>query len=235
MSDSVTYASDGAVATITIDDGKRNALGIEVLEAILAGFDRAQEEGAGVVLTGREGTFTAGFDLKVFATGGEALLTMLGLGAELSARILDFPRPVVIAANGHALAAGAFLLLAADVRIGAEGEYKIGLNETAIGLTLPWNVIELAQWRLDPSVRDEAVVQARVYDPAGAVTAGYYDRVVPADRLAAAAQETAAALSALPAEAYAGNKLRMRAAAAEAVRAGAARTDAEFRALLGDQ
>ena len=232
MSTSVHYASDGTVATIHLDDGKANALGIEVLEALLAGFDRAEREGAAVLFTGREGYFSAGFDLNVFAAGGRDLVRMLELGATLTQRVLAFPRPVVAAAPGHAMAAGAFLLLAADLRLGAAGAFRVGLNETRIGLTLPWFVIELARSRIAPARLDEAVVAATVYAPDTAVDAGYLDRVVAPDALDETARAAAAELAALDARAYADNKARLRGPAIDRVREGAERTKAELAAAL---
>lgn len=200
MTENVHYTSDGAVATIRLDDGKANALGIEVLEGLLAGFDRAEQEGAAVLFTGR--------------------------------RVLAFPRPVVAAAPGHAMAAGAFLLLAADLRLGAAGAFRIGLNETRIGLTLPWFVVELARHRVPPARLDEAVVAATVYSPEGAVGAGYLDRVVEPEAVDEAARSAVAELAALDARAYADNKARVRGPAIDRVREAAARTSAELAAAL---
>src|ERR1700684_3276275 len=138
-----------------------------------AAFDRAEQDGAVVLLTGRENYFSAGFDLEVFA-GGEVdrVVEMLKLGAALAERILAFPTPVVVACNGHAVAAGSFLLLAADLRIGTQGRFRIGLNEVKIGLTVPWFAIELARQRLQPAAFSRAVVNATMYRPDEAVSAG---------------------------------------------------------------
>lgn len=233
MTDVVTYAADDAVATLTIDDGKANALGPPVLEALLAALDRAEEEGLAVLLTGREGMFSAGFDLKVFQSGeGERIVGMLELGSRMMHRVFTFPRPVVIAAGGHAMAAGAFMLLAADLRIGAEGAFRVGLNETQIGLTLPWPVIELARYRLSRRHLDESVVAARIYSPQEAVDANFLDRVAEPSALLDEARAATAQLAALHAEAYAGNKSRLRGPAAEAVEAGIERMLGEFRQAL---
>ena len=231
MSDAISYEQDAGVATVTLDDGKVNALGVPVLEALHAHLDRAEADGDAVVLTGRTGMFSAGFDLKTFAAGGAELLRMLELGSTLCERILGFPRPVVIAASGHAMAAGAFLLLAADVRIGAEGDFRVGLNETQIGLTLPWSVIEVARYRIPPSHREAAIVAGTIYGPRDAIAPGFLDRVVAPDAVLASAQEEAARLGAFDPGAYAGNKLRLRGPAVEAVRAGTQRMVEELGAL----
>ena len=144
MTELVTYERDERIATITMDDGKVNAFSIPMLEAVHAAFDQAERDGTIVILTGREGYFSAGFDLKVFGGGDVGqVIEMLTLGATLAERILGFATPVIAACPGHTVAAGAFMALAADMRVGIDGPYRIGLNEVKIGLTVPWFVIEL--------------------------------------------------------------------------------------------
>ena len=155
---------------------------------------------------------------------------MLTLGATLCERILSFPTPVLVASSGHAIAAGSFLLLAADLRIGAEGPFKIGLNEAQIGLTVPLFVVELARQRLAPSDFSRALVTAAMYAPDEAVAAGFLDRVVPAAELDLASREAAAQLATLDPEAHQATKLRVRGEALKAVRAG---INTELRANQG--
>jgi enoyl-CoA hydratase len=219
MTELVSYERDERVATIAMDDGKVNAFSIPMLKAVHGAFDQAERDGAIVVLTGREGYFSAGFDLKVFAGGDvEQVIEMLTLGATLAERILGFATPVITACSGHTVAAGAFMTLAADMRVGIDGPYKIGLNEVKIGLTVPWFVIELARQRLQPAHYNRAVVSATMYDPAGAVTAGFLDEVVPADELRAASLAAAAELAELNPQAHAATKLRARGTALKAIR-----------------
>ena len=120
-----------------MDDGKRNALSPQVLSDIYTALDRAENDKAIVVLTGRDDVFSAGFDLKIMKKGGIQALQMLRLGYKLPARVLRYPYPVVAACNGHVLAMGAFLILSADHVIGTQGKFKISANEVAIGMTLP--------------------------------------------------------------------------------------------------
>ncbi len=206
----VTYALEGSVASIAIDDGKVNAFSIPTLRALHDALDRAERDQAVTVIGGREGCLSAGFDLKTFGEGPEAVVEMLRLGATLAERVLAFPRPVVLACSGHAVAAGAFLTLAADARIGVEGPFQLGLNEVRIGLTVPWFVVELARQRLAGPYFDAAVVSARMHTPAEAVAAGFLDRVVPAKQLEQAALEAAGTLSQLDMRAHAASKLRAR-------------------------
>jgi enoyl-CoA hydratase len=220
MSELARYELDGRIATITMDDGKVNALSIPMLRALHAAFDQAEHDGAVVVLTGRESYFSAGFDLKVFAGGEvERVVEMLRLGATLAERILAFPTPVLTACNGHAVAAGSFLLLAADLRIGVDGPFQIGLNEVKIGLTVPWFAIELARQRLQPAAFSRSVVNATMYGPDDAALAGFLDRVLGRDELRTASLEGAGELAELNATAHTATKLRARGSAIAAVRA----------------
>jgi enoyl-CoA hydratase len=218
MAELATYELEGPIATITMDDGKVNALSVAMLKSVHTALEQAERDEAVVVLRGREKYFSAGFDLKGFTSGLDGVLEMLRLGATLCERILSFPRPVVAACGGHAIAAGSFLLLAADLRIGVDGPFQIGLNEVKIGLTVPWFAIELARYRLHPSHFDRAVVSATMYSPQEAIAPGFIDRVVPAPELQDASMQAAAQLVELNAAAHAATKLRARANALKALR-----------------
>ena len=183
----VRYELDGDVAVIHIDDGKANALSHAVIDALDASLQRANAEAKAVVLVGREGKFSAGFDLKTMTAGPEQAIGLLKAGIELAHSVFVSPIPVVVAATGHGLAMGAILLMAADLRIGAEGPYKIGMNEVRIGMPVPRSALAFAENRLARTELVEAIQLATVYDPAGAITAGYLDRIVPLADVEAAA------------------------------------------------
>ena len=217
------------VAVLHFDDGKANAVSPAALEALNAGLDRAEKEAGAAVLLGRPGRFSAGFDLSVMRAGPEAARSLVGGGAELLARMAGSPLPIVAACTGHALAMGALLLLASDLRLGTRGDFKIGLNEVAIGMTLPRFGCELAEERLSRRHRLRSVVMAELYAPETAVDAGYLDRVVDADDLQDAALSEAARLAELPAAAYAGTKQRMRRAMVDRIREGLEADLASFR------
>lgn len=194
--DSVTYQLDGPVAVIRIDDGRVNAISHAVVDQLERGLTRAEEDQAkAVVILGRPGRFSAGFDLTTMRASVEEARDLLRVGAELALRIYTFPAPVVLGVTGHALAMGAILLLAADTRIGAAGDFKIGLNEVAIGMPVPRFATELATDRLSPRHLTAAVNHARIYDPVGAVDAGYLDEVVSPDDVGQAAVDHATALA----------------------------------------
>lgn len=216
----VSYQRQDSIATVTMDDGKRNALSIDMLSQLNAALDRAQTEGGVVVLTGREGVFSAGFDLRTLQAGGPDASKMLLMGFELAERLLSFPAPVVIACSGHAIAMGVFLVLSGDYRIGADGAFKVGANEVAIGLIMPFFAVEMCRQRLAPAHFNRAVINAEFYQPADAVAAGFLDRVVPALDLQPAARSTAAELAKLDVSVHTATKLRARAPALKAIRAG---------------
>jgi enoyl-CoA hydratase len=174
----VTYELDGDIAVITIDDGKANALTHAVIDQIHDALGRAEADDVGaVVIGGRPGRFSAGFDLKTMQAGPEEARDLLRDGAELGLRIYLFPVPVVLAVTGHALAMGAILLMLADWRVGTTGNFKIGLNEVAIGMPVPRFVTELATDRLSKRHLTAAVLHARLTDAEGAIDVGYLDEV----------------------------------------------------------
>lgn len=202
----VTIA-DG-IAFITIDDGKVNALSAELLGELGEAFDAAETAGAVVVLRGREGIFSAGFDLATFKRGPEATVAMLRAGAGLILRLLAFPRPVLTVCTGHAYPMGAFLMLSADVRFALAGDFQIGMNEVAIGLTVPKFAIEIARHRLTPA-GFARITTAPMFGPEEALRLGYVDRVLDAAALERAVTEEAARLRALDMPSFAATKARI--------------------------
>ena len=184
----VHYSLQDGIATIRIDDGKRNALEPAVLREIYAVLDRAEADRATVILTGREEVFSAGFDLKVMNRGGAAAIKMLRAGYGLPARVLGFPYPVIAACNGHSMAMGVFLMLSADYIIGSRGDFKIAANEVAIGMTMPRVAAAVMRNRLTPAAFQRAVTLAEVFDPESALAAGFFDELVePAELMPRAA------------------------------------------------
>lgn len=196
------------IAWITMDDGKVNALSAKMLEEIDCALDGAEAANAVVVLRGRAGIFSAGFDLKTFDRGRDAGVAMVGAGARLIERLLAFPYPVLTVCTGHAYPMGAFLMLTADVRLGISGPWRIGMNEVAIGMTVPRFAVELARHRLtaDGFAR---ITSAPMFAPDDAVRLGYLDRVVPPDAIEACVRDEAARLRALDMPSYVATKARI--------------------------
>ncbi len=208
--DILTYELEGTTAIIRMDDGKANALSNAMLDALGDALARAEKEASAIVLVGRPERFCAGFDLKVMMASPESAVTLLRQGADILMKLYGLPIPVVMACTGHALAAGALLLLTGDVRIGTEGAYRIGLNEVAIGLPVPVLAMELARDRLETTELGPATLGARIYEPKDAASVGYLDACLPADAVLARAKEEAAKLGAFPRAAYSATKVRLR-------------------------
>lgn len=219
MSTPLTSEIRDGLAVVRMDDGKANAFSFAMLDALGAALDAAEKDAKALLLLGRPERFSGGFDLKVMNEGGEATGRLVTAGGRFALRLYESPLPIVIGCTGHALAMGAVLLCAADLRIGTAGRYKIGLNEVAIGLALPPFAYELARERLARTYLQRATALAELYDPEGAVAAGFLDRAVPSEQLESAALEAATALAALPGRAHALTKRSLRKTALETIRA----------------
>jgi enoyl-CoA hydratase len=204
----VSYDVSDGIALVTVDNGKANSYSPEVLKELNAALSRAEDAGqesvGAMVLTATAGMFSGGFDLKVMRSTPEAASTLVTDGGEFISRMYGSSLPVVIACTGHAIAAGALMLLGADARIGARGEFRIGLIETQLGMVLPRWAVELSDERLSKRHFQAATVGARIYDPDGAQDAGFLDDVVPAEALVDAALAEAKRWAELPRAAYHG-------------------------------
>jgi enoyl-CoA hydratase len=218
----LTTTIEDGVAVVRFDDGKANVLSYAAVEAFEAALDQAGEDAQSVCIVGNAKITCAGFDLSVMQAGVDSAMKLAGRGGEMLMRLYTHPQPVVIAVTGHALAAGALLVASCDVRIGADRPSKIGLNETAIGMSLPLFAIELARDRLNPAYLVRATMAAEVFDPHGAAAAGWIDKVVPAEECADAAIAEARRLGEYSSAAYSATKRSLRQPVADRVRAGAA-------------
>ena len=220
--------TDAGVAVITIDDGKANALGHDLLGALLAALDEVDASGAdAVVIVGRPGRFSAGFDLSVMKAGGNGPKEMLAAGVDVFLRIYQFPRPVVVACTGHAIAAGAIILMSSDLRVGTAGEFKIGMPELTIGMPLPFFATELMRDRLSKRHVARATL-GQMYDPETAIDAGYLDEVVNAEDLLDTAVAHARVAGGVGRGAMKRTRTTTRGAIAEAVRSGLAEDLSHF-------
>ena len=209
MSDTpVTMSRVGPVALVGIDDGKVNAMTPSLLDDLSAALDAAEADAGAVVLAGRPGIFSAGLDLNVMRRGGPAAKDLLRKAGEIFLRLAEFPRPIVAACTGHALAGGAVVLLCCDIRICAAGTYKIGLNEVAIGIPMPPLVVALARARLSPRHFTRACNTARVYSPNEAVEVGFLDETGSADATGEALRVATELAEGLDAEAFAKTRQR---------------------------
>lgn len=210
MNEFVSFLSAENYAIIGINNGKANAISHEVIDELNAAFNQAEKENKVVILTGSNGIFSGGFDLKVMTKSPESAKELVTKGSKLSLRMLSFPKPIIVACNGHAIAKGAFLLLSADYRIGVEGNFKIGLNEVMIGMTMHHAGIAIAKARLSEVYLNRSVNNAEIYNPKEAIKAGFLDVIVPESELISTAINIAGMFGKLNSKAHAATKLRVR-------------------------
>lgn len=210
MNPLVTYSLQDGVATLTLNNGKVNAVSPDLIADFNRALDQAVLDRAIVIVTGQPGILSGGYDLKVMMSGPQQAMDLVTAGSTLARRMLAHPFPIIVACPGHAVAKGAFLLLSADYRIGVEGPFNIGLNEVRIGMTMHHVGIALARNRLSTPVFQRSVINAEMFNPQGALAAGFLDRVVSADQLLPAANEVAEQLKTLNMSAHKNTKLKVR-------------------------
>jgi len=215
MSVLISYQLEDGIATLTLSNGKVNAISPDVIAAFNAALDRAEQDRAIVILTGQPGILSGGYDLKVMTSGPQNAVNLVAAGSTLARRMLAHPYPIIVACPGHAVAKGAFLLLSADYRIGVEGPFNIGLNEVQIGMTMHHVGIELARDRLRKSAFHRSVINGEMFDPQGALDAGFLDKVVPAEALLPTALAAAQQLKKINMTAHRNTKLKVRKALLE--------------------
>lgn len=215
MSDLISYQLEDGIATLTLNNGKVNAISPDVIAAFNTALDRAEQDRAIVIITGQPGILSGGYDLKVMTSGPQNAINLVAAGSNLARRMLAHPFPIIVACPGHAVAKGAFILLSSDYRIGVEGPFSIGLNEVQIGMTMHHVGIELARDRLRKSAFHRSVINGEMFDPAAAVDAGFLDKVVPAEQLLATAQAAAQQMKKINMTAHKNTKLKVRKALLE--------------------
>ncbi|RON41772.1 crotonase/enoyl-CoA hydratase family protein [Pseudomonas brassicacearum] len=215
MSELISYHLEDGIATLTLSNGKVNAISPDVIAAFNAALDQAVTDRAVVIITGTPGMLSGGYDLKVMTSGPKEAVALVTAGSTLTRRLLSHPFPVIVACPGHAVAKGAFLLLSVDYRIGVDGPFTIGLNEVQIGMTMHHAGIELARDRLRKSAFHRAVINAEMFNPQSAVDAGFFDLVVSAEELQGAALAAARQLKKINMTAHKNTKLKVRKALLE--------------------
>jgi len=187
-----TLSYEGDVSIITLDDGKANVFSEEMTQAVNGCLDKVPTETGSLIITGRPGMFSAGFDLKVIASGDiPKIKTMSVSGFKLLSRIFSFPRPIVAACSGHGIALGTFLLCCCDFRIGVKGEFLLGANEMRTNMVIPTPILELIKFRVSPAHKYRAVLGAEMYSLEKAIDAGLMDHIVEPDKLMEVAVEKA--------------------------------------------
>jgi enoyl-CoA hydratase len=217
MSELISYHLEDGIATLTLSNGKVNAISPDVIAEFNAALDQAVTDRAVVIITGQPGILSGGYDLKVMTAGPREAVALVTAGSTLARRLLSHPFPVIVACPGHAVAKGAFLLLSADYRIGVDGAFSIGLNEVQIGMTMHHAGIEIARDRLNKVALQRSVVNGEMFNPQGAVAAGFLDVVVSPEELQGAALAAARQLKKINMTAHKNTKLKVRKALLEAL------------------
>src|SRR3954470_6357933 len=200
----------GGILTLRLAHGKASAMDVELLWALTAELDAAAEARA-VVLTGTGSIFSAGVDLfRLTEEGEEYVRRFFPLLTDLIRRLFTFPAPVVVAANGHAIAGGGLMVMCGDHRLMAEGSGRMGVPELLVGVPFPAAPLEVVRWAVRPDLVQSLVYTGRTFSPQEALAHGLVDEVVPADALVDRAREVAAQLAALSPDAFRLTKQRLR-------------------------
>ncbi len=210
MSDLISYQLEDGIATLTISNGKVNAISPDVIAAFNAALDQAEADRAIVIITGQPGILSGGYDLKVMTSSPQNAINLVAAGSTLARRMLSHPYPIIVACPGHAVAKGAFILLSADYRVGAEGPFSIGLNEVLIGMTMHHVGIELARDRLRKNFFNRSVINGEMFNPQQALEAGFLDAVVAPEELMNAAKAMATQMKKVNMTAHKNTKLKTR-------------------------
>lgn len=210
MSDLISYQLEDGIATLTISNGKVNAISPDVIAAFNAALDQAEADRAIVIITGQPGILSGGYDLKVMTSSPQNAINLVAAGSTLARRMLSHPYPIIVACPGHAVAKGAFILLSADYRVGAEGPFSIGLNEVLIGMTMHHVGIELARDRLRKNFFNRSVINGEMFNPQQALEAGFLDAVVAPEELMNAAKAMATQMKKINMTAHKNTKLKTR-------------------------
>ncbi len=210
MSDLISYQLEDGIATLTLSNGKVNAISPDVIAAFNAALDQAEADRAIVIITGQPGILSGGYDLKVMTSSPQNAINLVAAGSTLARRMLSHPYPIIVACPGHAVAKGAFILLSADYRVGAEGPFSIGLNEVLIGMTMHHVGIELARDRLRKNFFNRSVINGEMFNPQQALEAGFLDAVVAPEELMNAAKAMATQMKKINMTAHKNTKLKTR-------------------------
>ncbi|GGH95052.1 crotonase/enoyl-CoA hydratase family protein [Pseudomonas fluvialis] len=210
MTELVAYQCENGIATLTLNNGKVNAFSPQLIDDFNAALDRAEQDKAIVIVTGQPGILSGGYDLKVMTSSPQNAINLVAKGSTLARRMLAHPYPIIVACPGHAVAKGAFVLLSADYRIGVEGPFTIGLNEVLIGMTMHHVGIELARERLGKAAFQRSVINGELFNPQGALSAGFLDQVVAADALLPSALAVAEQMKKINMTAHRNTKLKTR-------------------------
>ncbi|MEL0207388.1 MAG: crotonase/enoyl-CoA hydratase family protein [Gammaproteobacteria bacterium] len=208
MADQIaTLSKEGDISIIKLDDGKANAFSHDMLSQVNELLAKVPRDSGALVITGREGLFSGGFDLKTFATGDmEKITKMVQLGYRLLLELFSFDRPIVAAVSGHSIALGLFVTCSADYRIAIDGKYVCQANEVRNNMDIPTQIMEILKARVNKKYFYPAVYHSDAFSVQDSIEVGYIDEVVPEDQFMARVIEKAKELATLPHPFYANTK-----------------------------
>ena len=207
----VNLAIEDRLATLTIDDGGKNVINHDVLDQLEAAWEKVEADASALILTGRPGSFCAGYDISVMTGGDQGAARKLGQrGGRFAHRLFGSRMPTVAVSTGHAFTIGAVWLACCDVRIGEAGRFKYGMSEVALNVPFSAWPLEPLKARLNPQHQIQALLHSRIYDPEGALEAGFIDELVEEGKGMERARAVASELARLPVEAYRQSKRQQR-------------------------
>ena len=208
MTDSIaTLSKENDISIIKLDDGKANAFSFDMLSQVNDLLKKVPRDSGALVITGREGLFSGGFDLKTLATGDmEKITKMVQLGYRLLLELFSFDRPIVAAVSGHSIALGLFVTCSADYRIAIDGKYVCQANEVRNNMDIPTQIMEIIRARVNKKYFYSAVYHSDAYSVQDSIEVGYIDEVVSEDQFMERVMEKAKELATLPHPFYANTK-----------------------------
>ena len=202
-----TLSQENDISIIKLDDGKANAFSYEMLSQVNELLAKVPRDSGALVITGREGLFSGGFDLKTLATGDmEKITKMVHSGYRLLLELFSFDRPIVAAVSGHSIALGLFVTCSADYRIAIDGKYVCQANEVRNNMDIPTQIMEILKARVNKKYFYSAVYHSDAYSVYDSIEVGYIEEVVPADQFMQRAMEKAKELATVPHPFYANTK-----------------------------
>ena len=202
-----TLSKENDISIIKLDDGKANAFSYDMLSQVNELLKKVPRDSGALVITGREGLFSGGFDLKTLATGDmEKITKMVQLGYRLLLELFSFDRPIVAAVSGHSIALGLFVTCSADYRIAIDGKYVCQANEVRNNMDIPTQIMEIIKARVNKKYFYPAVYHSDAYSVQDSIEVGYIDEVVSEDQFMKRVMEKAKELATLPHPFYANTK-----------------------------
>lgn len=229
---SFTTSTQNGIAVVQMHHGKANALDVEMCHAVSDELEQLGRDVRAAVITGTGRIFSAGVDLvRLSSESDDYTRAFLPALDRLFLTLFQFPRPLIAAINGHAIAGGCIVACAADYRVMAEGTFKIGVPELTVGVPFPPSALETLRFAAPDRYVQEMTSGERIYSPSEAASHGLVHSVVPPEELANASTAEAERLANLQPQAFSLTKAMLRRPVVDRV----AHLNAEYgKAILAD-